>query len=300
MIYMMKDVSCIILTFNEERHIARCIENVKRIATKIFVVDSFSTDRTCEIAKEHGAEVFQNKYVNQSQQFIWAMEHCPIKTEWTMRMDADEYLTDELLDEIKRKLPLLPISVTGCELPLMVKFLGRNLRHGKIKKIHIMRIWRTGKAKMEQRWMDERCYVIEGATVAMNHYFVDENLNGIHTWIQKHNNYANREIVAAYEYFWKDSSDRISELKQRNKEKGLYYKIPKYLRAFIYFFIRYIFCGGFLDGKQGLIWAVLQAFWYRFLVDAKIEEMEFYLGKNPTPQEMKIYFKERFNIDVDK
>lgn len=296
----MLDISVIILSYNEELHIARCIDNVKRIATKVFVVDSYSTDRTCEIAKEHGAEVLQNRYVNQSQQFIWAMEHCPIKTVWTMRMDADEYLTDELVEEIERRLPTMPKTVTGCYLPLMVRFLGRDLHYGKIKKIRIMRIWRTGKAKMEQRWMDERCYVTEGEVVALKHYFIDENLNGIHQWTQKHNNYANREIIAAYEYFWNEKSDNIIGLEKRNKEKGFYYKLPKYFRAFIYFFIRYIVFGGFLDGKQGLIWAVLQAYWYRFLVDAKIEEMEYYLGKNPTPQEMKIYFKERFSIDVDK
>ena len=199
----MLDLSVIILTYNEEKHIARCIDNVKRIAKQIYVVDSYSTDSTCDIAREHGAIVLQNKYVNQAQQFIWAMENCPIKTEWTMRLDADEYLTDELIVELKGKLSLLPIDVTGCMLPLMVKFLGRPLKYGKIRKIQILRLWRTGKAMMEQRWMDERCYVIEGKVVAMNNYFIDENLNGIHAWTQKHNNYANREIVAAYEMGWK-------------------------------------------------------------------------------------------------
>lgn len=105
-----------------------------------------------------------------------------------MRLDADEYLTDELIVELKGKLSLLPIDVTGCMLPLMVKFLGRPLKYGKIRKIQILRLWRTGKAMMEQRWMDERCYVIEGKVVAMNNYFIDENLNGIHAWTQKHNN----------------------------------------------------------------------------------------------------------------
>lgn len=75
----MLDLSVIILTYNEEKHIARCIDNVKRIAKQIYVVDSYSTDSTCDIACEHGAIVFRNKYVNQAQQFIWAMENCPIK-----------------------------------------------------------------------------------------------------------------------------------------------------------------------------------------------------------------------------
>lgn len=296
----MLDLSVIILTYNEEKHIARCIDNVKRIAKQIYVVDSYSTDSTCDIACEHGAIVFRNKYVNQAQQFIWAMENCPIKTEWTMRLDADEYLTDGLVTELEEKLPLLSDNVTGCMLPRNVVLLGRELKHGKLRTIRLMRLWRTGKAMMELRWMDEQIFVTEGDTVDMKHLFIDENKNGLTEWTQKHNNYANREIVAAYEGYWNDTVSGGNGLETRNKEKGKYYKLPKFLRAFIYFFVRYICFGGFLDGKPGFIWATLQAYWYRYLIDAKIEEMEYYIGKNPTPKEMRMYFKERFNINVDK
>lgn len=175
----MLDLSVIILTYNEEKHIARCIDNVKRIAKQIYVVDSYSTDSTCDIACEHGAIVFRNKYVNQAQQFIWAMENCPIKTEWTMRLDADEYLTDGLVTELEEKLPLLSDNVTGCMLPRNVVLLGRELKHGKLRTIRLMRLWRTGKAMMELRWMDEQIFVTEGDTVDMKHLFIDENLNGL-------------------------------------------------------------------------------------------------------------------------
>ena len=148
--------------------------------------------------------------------------------------------------------------------------------------------------------MDEQIFVTEGDTVDMKHLFIDENLNGLTEWTRKHNNYANREIVAAYEGYWNDTVSGGNGLEIRNKEKGKYYKLPKFLRAFIYFFVRYICFGGFLDGKPGFIWATLQAYWYRYLIDAKIEEMEYYIGKNPTPKEMRMYFKERFNINVDK
>ena len=192
----MQELSIIILTYNEEKHIERCINNAKRIAKQVYVVDSYSTDKTCDIARAHGVIVLQNKYVNQAQQFIWAMENCPVKTEWTMRLDADEYLTDELIEEVEKKLPLLPANVTGCMLPRNVVLFGRELKHGKLRTIRLMRLWRTGKAMMEQRWMDEQIYVTEGDTVDMKHRFIDENLNGLTEWTQKHNNYANREIVA--------------------------------------------------------------------------------------------------------
>lgn len=297
----MLDITVIILTYNEEKHIERCIDNVQRIAKKVYVVDSFSTDRTCEIAQAHGAIVLQNKYVNQAQQFQWALDNIQIDTEWTMRMDADEYLTEELIEELGEKLPSLSDTTSGCRFPRAVVFLGRKLRYGKIHKILILRLWRTGKVKMEQRWMDERCYVTEGNIVDFKSEFIDENLNGLTEWTQKHNHYSNREIVAAYEGYWNEVvSESNNELENRNKEKGEYYKLPKFIRAFIYFFVRYICFGGFLDGKPGFIWATLQAYWYRYLVDAKIEEMEYYIGENPTPKDMRKYFKEQFNIDVEK
>ena len=93
-------ITAIILTKNEELHIQRCIENLSRVCSKIYVIDSYSIDRTCEIASECGAIVLQNKYINQAQQFQWALDNCPVETPWVMRMDADEYLTDELVDEI--------------------------------------------------------------------------------------------------------------------------------------------------------------------------------------------------------
>ena len=97
----MKQISAIVLTYNEEIHIRRCLENAFRIAEEVFVIDSFSTDRTVEIAKEMGAVVLQNKWVNYAVQFNWALDNAPIKTEWVIRFDADEYLEDELIREIE-------------------------------------------------------------------------------------------------------------------------------------------------------------------------------------------------------
>lgn len=294
----MLDITTIILTFNEEKHIKRCIEHAKRIAKVIYVIDSFSTDNTCQIAKECGAIVLQNKYFNQAQQFIWALENCLIDTTWTMRLDADEYITDKLALEIEQTLPNLPEKITGCMIPRNVVLLGKELKYGKLRTIRLMRLWRTGKAKMENRWMDEQLYITEGYTINMKQYLLDDNLNGLTEWIKKHNNYSNREIVAAYESYWNSSTNNNQILGKRNNGKSKYYKYPKFLRAFIYFFIRYICCGGFLDGKPGFIWATLQAYWYRYLIDAKIEEMEHIIGKNPTPEKMKQYFKEQYGIIV--
>lgn len=296
----MNSITAIILTKDEDLHIKRCVENLKRVCSRIYVVDSFSTDSTCEIAAECGAVVLQNKYVNQAQQFQWALDNCPIETDWVMRMDADEYLTDELVDEIKNNLPKLPQETNGVNLQLRVKFLGRPLRFGNLRPVRILRMWRAGCAYMEQRWMDERLVLTEGEVVTFKSPFVDDNLNGLTAWTQKHNNYSNREIVTQLDkqYGLFDKGEDES-LKNRNRQKGLYYRMPAFLRAMAYFTLRYVFFLGFLDGLRGFVWLTLQAYWYRFLVDSKLYEMEKRLGKNPTREELVEYIRRYYNIKID-
>lgn len=294
-----QDISVIILTLNEEKHIRRCVENVSQIAKSVYVVDSFSTDRTCEIASDCGAIVLQNKYVNQAQQFKWALDNCPVDTGWVMRMDADEYLTDELIAEIKEKLTVLHPEITGVNLTRNVRFLGRVLRFGNLRPVRIMRLWRTGTAYMEQRWMDEQIVLKEGKSVTFQHRFIDDNLNGLTEWTQKHNNYSNREILVQLDKKYNIFSQGVDEsLKSRNRQKGLYYCMPMFIRALAYFTLRYVFFLGFLDGVRGLVWLTLQAYWYRFLVDSKIYEMEKRLGQDPSRDDVIKYIRQNFKIDI--
>ncbi len=291
-------IAIIILTYNEALHIERCIGSVRRVSDKIYVVDSHSTDGTQEIARRLGATVVEHDYVNQAQQMQWAIDNLGLDTEWVMRMDADEYLTDRLVNEIKTVLPELPADVTGIYLPLDVIFQGKNVKHGRLRAPKIMRIWRRGKAYMEQRWMDERMVLTEGSAITFKGRFVDHNLNSLAWWTQKHNNYSNRELaVEAMRMYGIGHDDEA--LKGRNQKKGMYYRLPAFFRAGVYFSVRYFMLGGFLDGKAGLIWATLQAYWYRFLIDAKMSEMKRALGKNPTQEQVKEYFKEKYNIGVD-
>ena len=188
-------LSAIILTYNEEKHIARCINNLKQIASEIFVVDCFSTDNTCRIAKSLGAFVCQHEYVHQAQQFQWALDNLPCQGNWIIRMDADEYLSEDLVDEINRTLPLLSEGITGCYLLRDIVFLGRQLKYGRIHPPSILRLWRNGCAKMEQRWMDEKCELLRGRAITLKGKFLDHNLNGLTWWTQKHNMYSNSELV---------------------------------------------------------------------------------------------------------
>ncbi len=291
-------ISAIILTYNEELHIRRCIENLKDICSIIYVVDSFSKDKTCEIAKECGAIVIQHEYKNQAQQFQWALDNCEISTEWTLRLDADEYLDEKLKEEFKSKLPSLPKEITGVYLNRNVRFLDKTIRFGTLHAISLLRLWRTGCAFIEQRWMDEQAVLKEGVSTTFDSNFYDENLNGLTEWTQKHNNYSNREILVELNKRYHILEESDAELKSRNQQKSTYYRLPKFLRASLYFLTRYILFLGFLDGKAGFIWLSLQAYWYRFLVDAKIEEMECRLGKNPTKEQVREYIRYYYKIEI--
>jgi glycosyltransferase involved in cell wall biosynthesis len=276
-------ITLIVLTFNEEKQIERCISSAKDICSEIFIIDSFSTDNTKSISERLGAKVIQHQWPgNQAKQFNWGLENLPIKTEWILRLDADEYILPELAIEIKEKLSKLDKEASGIILKRRVYFMNRWIKHGGYYPTNLLRLWRYGSGKFEDRWMDEHVKLDIGKTVTFQNDFVDDNLNNLTWWSLKHNNYATREAVdllnIKYKFLKSDSID--SELSpQQDKRKrwlkeNLYTSIPLFLRPFLYFIYRYIFRLGFLDGIPGLIWHFLQGFWYRFLVDAKIYDIE--------------------------
>lgn len=267
-------LTSIILTFNEELHIERCLKNVCPISEKVYVIDCFSKDRTCEIAsKFENVEVVQHEWPgNQAAQFNWFIDNHEIASDWILRLDADEYLSGEAVKEITETLPSLPQDVTGCVMKRDIIFLGRRIKHGKLKTIKLLRIWRTGKGRIENREMDEHAILTEGRSIELKNWFFDDNLNGIDAWVRKHLDYANRESKSQLLNEAITTEASSTDMGARNKQKSRYYSLPKYWRGFMFFVVRYIFLGGFLDGKQGFVWNFMQCWWYRTLVDVKIEE----------------------------
>lgn len=284
---MKQDISVIILTLNEEIHIERCIKSLLPFAKDIFIIDSYSTDKTVEIAENLGAKVYQNPFINHAVQFQWGLDNCPIDTKWVMKIDADEYILPELADEIQQKLEKLDDEVSGIYIKRRVYFKDRWIKHGSYYPTWLLRIWKQSDGRMEQRWMDEHIKLSGGKTIQFENDLVDENLNDLTWWTNKHNNYATREAVdilnIIYEFLEYDEvSARFFGTQEQRKRwlKKRYAKLPLFTRPFIYFVWRYLFKLGFLDGKQGLIWHFLQGFWYRFLVDAKIYEMQMRVKKS--------------------
>ncbi len=278
---MKQDISVIILTYNEELHIERCIKSLLPVVKEIFIIDSFSTDKTVEIAERLGAKVYQNPWINYALQFQWGLDNCPIETEWVMRMDSDEYILPELQNEISNKMQNIQEDTSGIYIKRRVYFKDKWIKHGSYYPTWLLRIWRYKDGHIEQRWMDEHIKLTKGETIQFENDLVDDNLNDLTWWTTKHNNYATREAVdilnIIHEFINYDevNSNFFGTQEERKRFlKKKYANLPLFTRPFIYFLWRYFIKLGFLDGKQGLIWHFLQGFWYRFLVDAKIYEIE--------------------------
>ncbi len=288
---MDKKLSVIILTYNEEKHLARCLESVKNIANEIIVVDSFSTDKTKEIAEKYGAKFVGHEFTNQAEQFNWALDNVQISCDWILRLDADEYLTPELVAEIGESIltnqpKSLPTSrqahqsasMTGYYMKRRVIFMGRWIKHGTYYPIWILRLFKKGKARSESREMDEYIILKEGSAGYLKNDFVDENINDVYWWTDKHNKFSSREVEAILkiekESYREMEGDPLGTPTERKRwwKESVYMGMPLFVRAWGYFIYRYVFRLGFLDGKEGLIFHFLQGFWYRFLVDAKLYE----------------------------
>ncbi|MBE9067873.1 glycosyltransferase family 2 protein [Leptolyngbya cf. ectocarpi LEGE 11479] len=269
-------LSIIILTKNEEENLGCCLESLRDLNLDIYIVDSGSTDATKDVANRYSCYFFEHEFENHAAQVNWALENLPISTPWVMRLDADERLTPELAKELTEVLANAPKDVAGYQVKRRVFFMGRWIRYGGYYPTWLMRIWRTGYGTCEQRLMDEHIVLSKGKIANLNHDIIDENQKGLTFWVDKHNRYADREVQDILKNEAEAQSDTLagdqfSQAKQRRWVKtNLYSRFPLFLRAFIYWLLRYTIGLGFLDGTPGLIFHFLQGFWYRFLVDAKL------------------------------
>ncbi len=288
----MVDLTVVILTKNEKKNLRKCVESFRGIARRLVIVDSFSTDETEKLCDELSKELqkigssldfYQNKWVDYATQLNWGLTQTNITTEWSMRMDADEELMDDLAQEIDDELSKLKMPINGVILCRRVYFMGRWIKHGGRYPELLLRIFRTGKAACEQKIMDEHMLLSEGQTVKFNHDLIDNNQKDLEWWTNKHNWYSNREVLDYQmtvesvlneaKLLQNGESTKQAKMKRMVKNKG-YYRLPKFFRAHIYFIYRYYIKLGFLDGPEGKIFHFLQAYWYRFLVDAKMYECE--------------------------
>ena len=297
----MINITAIVCTYNEELHIERCIRSLTKICNQIIVVDSHSNDLTVKISENLGAEVYFKEYITFSEKLNYAIKNCRITGDWVLRIDADEFMDEELLTNL-RNLKDLESNVTGLRIARKIKFLGKELMHSGMYPIFHLKIWKKGYAFCEDRWMDERMVLTKGDVITVKGNVIDDNLNSLASWSVKHSIYAAKE---AADYFQiKYSLPPALEIKyslfgtseeRRRFFKMTYLKTPLFVRPFVFFVIRYFIQLGFIEGYRGFIWNVLQGFWYRFLVDSIIYDCNRNCNNK---QQVLDYFKAEFNIEI--
>jgi glycosyltransferase involved in cell wall biosynthesis len=270
--------SVIILTYNSELTLGNTLDAASKVSDDIHLVDSYSSDRTRGIAADYGVNFVQRAFENYSEQRNWAIENLSLKYEWELHLDADEQLSKELIMEL---LALreggAPANIGGYHIARLVRFLGRAIRHGGMFPIWHMRLFRHGLGRCEEREYDQH-FVVKAHTARLRGPMIDDIGLSLGEWVNRHNRWSDSEVRDLL----RESRGQLaimprllgSPIERKRYFKVLYSRLPCFTRAWLLFVYRYCLRLGFLDGKQGTIFFVLQTFWYRFLVDAKLFEKE--------------------------
>lgn len=272
--------SIYILTHNEELDIAACIESAL-LSDDVIVVDSFSSDRTCEIASRYPVRVVQHAFESHGKQRTWMLESVPTQHEWVYILEADERMTPELFQECLEAMRSDPFI--GYYVAERVMFMGKWIRHSTQYPRYQMRLFHKEKVRFTDYGHTER-EVCNGPTGFLKetypHYTSGK---GFARWIDKHNRYSTDEALETCRQLeegqvrWKDLFFGKSEVERRRALKDLSLRLP--FRPLIRFFYMYLGLGGIWDGRAGFTWCTLQAF-YEYLIVLKVWEIR----HMPVPQ----------------
>ena len=269
-------ISVIVLTFNSELTIGKTLECAQRVSDDIHVVDSYSSDTTLEIAKSYGARIVQHPFVHYGDQRNWAIDNLPFKHNWQLHLDADEFLSPALICEIERLKTVSCDGVDGFYIPRLTRFLGRDILHGGHYPTWHLRLFRSGAGRCESRKYDQH-FILNGRAQRISAPMIDDNRMSLKEWTDRHNRWSDAEVQEILH----PTTEGIIQAKLRGGTpmqvkramRKLFLRVPLFARSIVFFLYRYVFRLGFLDGKAGLIYNVLQTFWYRFLIDAKLYEL---------------------------
>jgi len=271
------NISVVILSYNSSATIGATIESAMRVSDDVHVVDSFSSDDTRQIIEKSGARVVPHPFVNYAAQRNWSSTNLPLRHEWELHLDADERLSDELITELCRlQAQGVPLGISGYHVARLVRFLNRPIFHGGMFPIWHLRLFRRGQGRCEAREYDQH-FVVNGATSKLQGPIIDDIRMSLSEWVIRHNRWSDaevRELLRADATAACEIVPRLfgSPIERKRYFRSLYYRAPLLIRAFALFVYRYVMRAGFLDGKEGAIFFTLQAFSYRFLVDAKLYE----------------------------
>lgn len=275
-------ICLVVLTFNSEESLRLVVESCLPLGARVVVVDSGSTDGTLAIAASLGAEVLQHPFENYARQRNWAQEAIGATEGWYLHLDADEVLSPELCRSLLAVLESPAPEFDGYLMKRVPFFMGRKIRHGVIGSTFHLRLYRVGKGRCEDRLYDQH-YVLDSPAGRVAGDLLDLQITTVEKWTAAHNRWSTAEAEEAWtrnmspeaqEETGTLSASLRGDMRMRKRwlKNKVWYRMPLLLRPFLFFFYSYVLRLGFLDGRVGLAYHVLQAFWFRFLVDAKLLE----------------------------
>ncbi|MDQ0094667.1 glycosyltransferase family 2 protein [Paeniglutamicibacter psychrophenolicus] len=261
--------SVVILTKNEEKHVERAVMSAKDF-DEILVIDSNSTDRTVELAEAAGARVVQftwdGKYPKKKE---WSLPQCT--NDWVIYLDADEYFTEDIVTEIRQV--IVRANASAIQVPLRYFWLGKELRHGHrvSKRIGMRRscgYWpRPDDLHVKNMWEVEGHYqpqISTGTVELLTSPLGHDDRDGLFDYFQRHNRYSDWEAQMLYDgdNASRQARSRLGRIATRLPFKGL-----------VFFVYSYMVKAGFLDGREGLHYALALSFYY-WQIGIKVREIE--------------------------
>jgi glycosyltransferase involved in cell wall biosynthesis len=260
---MSSNIYPLVITRNEQIHIARLLDILSASFNYILVVDSFSSDDTVKLAQGYSnVDVVQRKFLGFSDQLNFGVDRIANQfgEGWFFRIDADEVISTGCINTLKIAVSSIPNAYSTVS--VVRKFIFRNkvIRFGGYGDIRIARLGRIGNARFDSYAMDEKLHTL-GLCYPAECTIYDHNLNDIDFFIQKHLSYSNLELINIF-----------GPKPARESKKRLYYRLPITWRPVMLFFYRYIIRGGFLGGGATFYFIFFQTLFYRMLVDYKIRD----------------------------
>ena len=268
-------IAVIIVTFNEESNLPNALSSVSNWAEQVFVVDSFSTDKTTDIAKAHGAKVYQNPFISVGEQRNWSLKNLPITEGWVLFIDGDEYLSEEIKLEISTATRAAGKDVHGFYTQIKFMYLGRWLRNGDLY-MNLIRLIRKDKGiYIDTDGWHEKMNV-SGKVSRLTSYIIHDDQKTLSEWISKQNIRICNDAVERINNDFKSNALPLQNTNNNSTIEGggsrwlrnrILFNLPSKIRPSAQFFYRYILRRGFLDGWPGFIYNFLLQFWYPLMVE---------------------------------
>lgn len=264
-------VSAMIFTLDEEVHLPGCLASLAW-CDDVIVVDSGSTDRTHAIAEQAGARVFVHAFTGFGDQRNWALEGTSPKHEWVLILDADERVPPELAQELSGVCAAAASDVAAFRVRRRFHMWNRWLRYSSLYPSWVVRLVRLGRVQYVNRGHAET-QVVQGRIADLQNDLIDENLKGIDEWFERQNRYSSKE--AGFELSTEGGSSGLIDLlstdplRRRAALKLAAARMPG--RPLVYFLYTYVLRGGFMDGRDGLVFCMMRATYQAMIVAKKYE-----------------------------